>query len=157
MNSNPVGLYFPQLTCRHWNAATRVLLFSVRAGLTSLVERLSNRKICGHREPANRFLPRRCTLSPIALPAGAMLWLQDIASNPSSAPSRLQSWRSSKRYSMEDFLRLCDPLSALRNLRLRASTVVSRAIGSWPESLMPYLRRASAGINSLLLRIWVDN
>lgn len=70
-----------------------------------------------------------------------LLWLQDI---DGVTESRLESWRNSKRYSMEDFYQLCDPEAALRNLRLINTTAILGSISRWPGSLAPYFRRACA-------------
>lgn len=71
-----------------------------------------------------------------------LLWLQDING---ITVSRLGSWRNSKRYSMEDFRQLYDPVAALRNLRLISTSAVLKTISSWSGSLAPYFRRACAG------------
>ncbi|KAI9560787.1 hypothetical protein GHT06_011739 [Daphnia sinensis] len=70
-----------------------------------------------------------------------LLWLQDI---DGVTESRLESWRNSKRYSMEDFHQLCDPQASLHNLRLINTTAILGGISRWPGSLAPYFRRACA-------------
>ena len=77
-----------------------------------------------------------------------LLWLQDIEG---ATVSRLESWRQSKRYSMDDFNRLSDPVAALHNLRMINSSVFLKSIPRWPGSLSTYFRRACAGIALLII------
>lgn len=79
-----------------------------------------------------------------------LLWLQDVSG---SSSKRLQSWRSSARYSMDDFIRMRDPFATLHHLRKTAALAVCREISQWPGSWIPYLRRACAGLffNSCLM------
>ena len=77
-----------------------------------------------------------------------LLWLQDIEG---ATVSRLESWRLSKRYSMDDFNRLSDPVAALHNLRMINSSVFLKSIPRWPGSLSTYFRRACAGIALLII------
>lgn len=72
---------------------------------------------------------------------GDFLWLQQLDGNL----SRLSSWRNRKRYSMEDFHYLRDPLGAYRNIRSLGVKALLQAIPMWSGSLMPFLRRACAG------------
>lgn len=84
-------------------------------------------------------------LFPLALDANSwrdLLWLQDIKG---STDSRLESWRQSKRYSIDDFRRLSDPVAALQNLRWLNSSVILQSISHWPGALAPYFHRACAG------------
>ena len=84
-------------------------------------------------------------LFPLALDANSwrdLLWLQDIEG---VTASRLDSWRQSKRYSIDDFRRLCDPVAALHNLRWINTSVILQSISHWPGALAPYFRRACAG------------
>ncbi len=84
-------------------------------------------------------------LFPLALDANSwsdLLWLQDIKE---STDSRLESWRQSKRYSIDDFHRLSDPVAALHNLRWLNSSVILQSISHWPGALAPYFRRACSG------------
>ena len=84
-------------------------------------------------------------LFPLALDVNSwrdLLWLQDIEA---STVSRLESWRQNKRYSIDDFRRLCDPVTALYNLRSINSSVVVQSISRWPGSLAPFFHRACVG------------
>ena len=71
-----------------------------------------------------------------------LLWLQEFDGN---LPSRLESWRNSRRFSIEAFQQLHDPVAALRNLRATCTAAILQAIPSWAGSLAPYLRRSCAG------------
>ena len=69
-----------------------------------------------------------------------LLWLQDP-----STRIRLNSWRSSIRYSMDDFIRLAQPADALKNMRSTAAVSLAKSVHQWPSSLIPYFQRACAG------------
>ncbi len=74
-----------------------------------------------------------------------LLWVQEL--DGVLSPSRLESWRNRRRFSIQDFLHLYHPMTALRNLRATTTSAILRAIPRWPLSFAPYLRRACAGIN----------
>lgn len=76
-----------------------------------------------------------------------LLWLQEL-NEPSP---RVESWRKRKRYSIEDFLELYDPLTALQNLKAINIAVLLQALPRWPGSFIPYIKRACEGSKHVII------
>lgn len=74
-----------------------------------------------------------------------LLWLQEL-----TGPSpRLESWRNRKKYSMNDFLDLYDPLTALQNLKEINIAAILKQLPRSPGSFLPYIKRACEGTKHL--------
>lgn len=70
-----------------------------------------------------------------------LLWLQELKQSSTG----LESWRNRKRYSIEEFLKFCDPSTSLRNLRSITTAAILKTLPQWKGSYIPYIRRACAG------------